>query len=104
MTDESEKSWFARQRDNYEALLAEYGMIALGVYLTIFIGTVTAFYVAIQMGWSADGASAEAGKIGAAYLASKALQPVRIVATIAITPVVAKVKHRFWPASATNND
>jgi hypothetical protein len=49
---------------------------------------------------SPEGAGAEAGIWFSAWVATKVLQPVRIVATLGLTPVAAKVLHRFRPPAA----
>ncbi|MCA9569631.1 MAG: DUF1279 domain-containing protein [Myxococcales bacterium] len=98
MTETPEKKgWFADLRDRYEDLLAEYGTIAIVVYFTIFFGSILIFYVAIGMGFEVGGNVGEVGKIGAAYAATKVLQPLRIVLTLVLTPVVARVKHMVRP-------
>ena len=77
-----------------EALLAEYGPIALAVYLVIFVVVFMAFSAAIGTGFEPDGVAQGAGLLGAAYLATKVTQPFRIGATFLLTPLVAKVIRR----------
>jgi hypothetical protein len=92
---ETPVGWFQDLRNRYQDLLAEYGGIAVGVYFTIFFGSIAAFYVAIELGFDVGGGNlGEVGKVGAAYAATKVLQPVRILATLVLTPIVAGVKHR----------
>jgi hypothetical protein len=78
-------------------LLAEYGRIALFVYLVLFVLTLAGFYIALSAGFSVEGTAEAAGTLGAAYLATKATQLLRIGATIILTPAVAAVVHRFRP-------
>lgn len=85
-----------------ERLLSEYGRVALIIYFSIFAVVLVGFALAIQLGYSAvDGqgsgdpvttasAISTAGTWGAAWVATKVTQPLRIVATIALTPLVAR--------------
>lgn len=90
-------SWWAAARQRYEGLIAEYGRIAIGVYLTIFIGTWLGFWYALSAGFDVSGAAGQAGTFWGAYAATKLTQPLRIAATFVITPAVAAVKHKVWP-------
>ena len=82
-------------RNRWKTTLAEYGRLALVVYLAIFAVVFAAAAVAIQLGFSLDGAAGGAGTLGAAWVATKVTQPLRIIATVALTPVVAAVRTRF---------
>lgn len=77
-----------------EQHLAEYGPVALGVYFTIFAVVLIGFALAIRMGLAkAAGASSTmntVGTWGAAWVATKLTQPLRIVVTLAVTPLVAR--------------
>jgi hypothetical protein len=86
----SEGTWWQRSRDRMNALANEYGGVALGVYFTLFFGTWAGFTVAIARGFDGGSAAAGAGYIGGAYALTKLTQPVRIAATVALTPLVAK--------------
>ena len=50
---------------------------------------------ALKMGVKLDGVAGAAGIWGAAYLFTKFTQPLRIAATLAITPAVATLLRRF---------
>jgi hypothetical protein len=82
-------------RINFKQLLAEYGRVALAVYLVIFAATLLGSWMAIRMGWRPAGAAGNAGTLAAAYLATKLTQPLRIAATVVLTPVVARVHERI---------
>jgi hypothetical protein len=84
----------ARVRRTLKQVLAEYGAVALVVYLTIFFAVLLAFWGAIHFGWRPSGVLANAGSFTAAYLATKATQPLRIAATLALTPLVARLYER----------
>ena len=78
-----------------KAIAVEYGATAVVVYLTIFTLVIIGFWAAIRFGWSPEGAMANVGAWTAAYLATKVTQPLRIVATVAITPFVARAYERL---------
>ena len=75
-------------KDRLKALLAEYGRLALYTYLGLFAVVMTGFVVAIQAGFDVASAHGTLGVVGAAWLATKATQPLRIAATLALTPLV----------------
>lgn len=75
--------------ERLKALLAEYGRTAIVVYLVLFVVVLAGFMVAIgAAGYAPEGAASGAGLIGAAWLATKLTQPLRILATLALTPLV----------------
>jgi hypothetical protein len=80
--------------------LGEYGRIGLVTYFAIFFSTWSGFAFAMALGVDAEGSAAGAGVIGAAWLATKLTQPLRIAATIVVTPVVAAIWHRLRPKPA----
>ncbi len=82
-------------RKTLKNIFAEYGTIAVVVYLTIFALVLFGFWGAIHLGWQPQSVTANVGGFTAAYLATKVTQPVRIASTLAITPVVAKVYGRL---------
>lgn len=85
-------------RRTFKSIMAEYGPIALGVYLTIFALVLTAAWLAIRLGWTPETAVGSVGTFTAAYLVTKVTQPLRIGATLLLTPIVARVLERFFPA------
>jgi len=76
-------------------LLAEYGPIAVTIYLLLFFGVLVGVYVAINVGWAPEGIAGNAGAWTAAYLVTKLTQPLRIGATLLLTPIVGRVWPRF---------
>jgi hypothetical protein len=84
-------SSFARFRE----LILEYGIIALIVHYIIFAIVIVGFWLAIRSGWRSTSAAGTAGTWGAAYIAAKITQPLRIIATLAITPFVARAYERI---------
>ncbi len=81
--------------EKLKALLAEYGRVAIWTYFAIFALVLLGFCLAIAYGFDVESAKGGAGTLGAAYLATKATQPLRIAATLALTPLIARLVKRF---------
>ncbi|MFN2601470.1 MAG: FAM210A/B-like domain-containing protein [Gemmatimonadaceae bacterium] len=81
-------------RKTVQNLFAEYGAVAVVVYFTIFFLVLIGFWTAFRFGWRPSSAGGTVGVWAAAYIATKLTQPVRIIATLAITPFVAKLYER----------
>jgi hypothetical protein len=78
--------------DRLKAMLAEYGPIALGTYLAIFALVLAGSFFAIRFGFATgESAAGTAGTLGAAYALTKLSQPIRILVSLALTPLVARV-------------
>ena len=71
--------------ERLKQLLAEYGRVALGTYLAIFVLALGGFALALSQGLelaSLDlGGAGNAGVFAGAYVATKLIQPARIAAT-----------------------
>jgi hypothetical protein len=80
--------------ERLQGLLAEYGKVALATYFSIFALVWLGFGVAIALGFRTEGAAATAGVLGASYLATKITQPLRIAATVLLTPLIARLVRR----------
>jgi ABC-type siderophore export system fused ATPase/permease subunit len=76
-------------------LLTEYGTIAVIVYFVIFFAVLGAFWIAIRFGWQPSSAAGSVGTFAAAYIATKITQPIRIAATLLVTPIVARLYERL---------
>ena len=92
-------------RKTFQKLMAEYGVIAVIVYFTIFFATLFAAWAAIQrgvnlaalatrFGLSSNRIVANLGAWTAAYIFAKILQPVRIGLTVILTPLLARLYER----------
>jgi hypothetical protein len=81
-------------RKTLKHILAEYGAVAVVVYLVIFTLVLFGFWAAIRLGWRSDAVGAHVGAFTAAYLATKVTQPLRIGATLLLTPAVARLYER----------
>lgn len=84
-------------KDRLKTLLEEYGKVAVVVYFAIFAAVLGGFAIAIRLGVEVDSAVGTAGTLGAAWVATKLTQPLRILATLVLTPLVAKLVHQFNP-------
>jgi hypothetical protein len=85
-------------KERLKALLAEYGRIAIYTYFAIFLLVFAGFAIAIAAGVPVESAAGKAGVFGAAYLATKLTQPLRILGTLALTPLVATGLRRLGAA------
>jgi hypothetical protein len=85
------------RRDRLVALFAEYGKLAVIVYLVLSLATIAGFAVALATGWEPSSATGVLGVLGAAWLAAKATIPVRIVVTLVVTPPLAALLRRRGP-------
>ena len=77
-----------------QALLAEYGTVAVVVYFVIFFAVLGGFWLAIRLGWQPSSAAGSVGTFAAAYVATKITQPLRIAVTLVVTPFVARLYER----------
>lgn len=78
-------------KERMKSLLEDYGPVAFTVYFTIFLLCIAGFSLAFRMGFQMEGVGGTAGTLGAAWLATKVIQPIRILATLALTPPVGRV-------------
>ena len=78
-----------------QKLLAEYGIVAVVVYFVIFFAVLGGFWLAIRLGWQPSSAAGSVGTFAAAYIATKITQPLRIAATLMVTPVMARLYERL---------
>ena len=81
-------------RATLQEILSKYGPIAVALYLAIFALVLGASYFAIRVGWNPEGVAGGAGVFTAAYLVTKITQPLRIAATVLLTPIVGRVWRR----------
>jgi len=97
--------------ERMKGLVAEYGMVALGVYWGLFFLSIGLFTLLLRMGIQASDVVARLGMqmestagtastLGVAYVATKLIQPVRIALTFVLTPMVGKLLHRFKKPAA----
>jgi hypothetical protein len=82
-------------RKTIQHLLTEYGTVAVIIYFAIFFAVLFGFWAAIRLGWRPSSAGGNVGAFTAAYIATKLTQPLRIGATVLLTPVVARLYERL---------
>lgn len=77
--------------------MVQYGKVAVFTYFAIFAAVFLGFAVAINLGAQVESAAGQAGTLGGAYLATKLTQPLRILATLVLTPIIGKLVEKFGP-------
>ena len=78
-------------RKTLKTVLAEYGAIAVVVYLILFALVLVGSYFAIRLGWAPSSNAGRAGTWTAAYIVTKIAQPLRIAATVVIATFIGKL-------------
>ena len=79
-----------RKAKNLKDLIAEYGPLALGIYLITAVLVGIPALIAIVWGFEIESAGEKAASLGAVWVVLKVTQPFRIMATALLTPVVGK--------------
>ena len=72
-------------------ILAEYGAIAVVVYLALFAIVLIGAYFAIRFGWTPKSVTGDAGIWAAAYIFTKITQPLRIAATVVLSAFIGRL-------------
>lgn len=84
-----------------EGLFRAWGPVAIGTWLALFALTWAGFVLALSLGFDAlaaeAGTASTLGVVGGAYLATQATKPLRLIATLALTPLVARALGRSPP-------
>ena len=81
-------------RKTLKNILAEYGAIAVVLYLTIFFVVFIGAYFAISLGWAPKSVAGSAGAWTAAYIVTKLTQPLRIAGTVVLTTFLGRLWDR----------
>ena len=81
-------------RKTLKNIFAEYGAIAVVVYLTIFFVVLVGAWLGIRLGWAPGGVAGAAGTWTAAYIVTKITQPLRIAATVVLTTFIGRLWDR----------
>jgi hypothetical protein len=82
-------------KERLQKLMTEYGAAGVWVYFGIFAIVLVGFATAIRMGVEVESAAGTAGTWGAAWVATKLTQPLRILATLVVTPLVVRLLRRL---------
>jgi hypothetical protein len=88
-------------KERLQGLFAEYGRVAIYTYFAIFLLVRAGFARALQFGVEVESAGAGATVLGGAYVATKLTQPLRIFATLLLTPPVAALQRRLLAPPST---
>lgn len=75
-------------KERLKAHFAEYGRVAIVVYLSATLVSIIVFAILIGMGWEPSSASGFIGLIIASWLAAKVTIPIRILVTLGLTPPI----------------
>ncbi len=75
-------------KERLTALGNEYGSIALYTYLALSLTAIVGFSIAFGVGVAPSTATGVLGVIGAGWVAAKATMPLRILATLGLTPLI----------------
>jgi hypothetical protein len=78
-------------RKTLKNVLADYGVIAVIVYLALFTIVLVGSYFAIRLGWTPGTTAGKAGAWTAAYIVTKIAQPLRIAGTVLIATFVGRI-------------
>ena len=81
-------------KEKLNALLVEYGKVALVVYLVIFAITLTALIIGAATGFDVEGTAEGVGLVAGVWAMLKITQPGRIALTAVLTPFVARLWRR----------
>jgi hypothetical protein len=81
--------------ERFKALLAEFGPVLIVVWLGVFGLVWAGFVLAIKFGFGVESESGFWGVVASAYLATQLAKPLRIAATLVITPAAAALLKRF---------
>jgi hypothetical protein len=82
-------------KERLKAHVAEYGRVAIYTYLALSLCAIIGFSIAIGIGVSPSSATGVFGVIGAGWVAAKATMPIRILATLGLTPLVSALVVRL---------
>lgn len=89
------KSRWSAAKERLRRLVREYGSLALGVFIVLWVGTLGTIYTAVKMGWSPDSTAGQTGTFAIAYVFFRFTLPFRIGATVVLTPLVARILEKL---------
>ena len=90
-------------RKTLKNIFAEYGAIAVVVYLALFFIVFIGAWMGIRLGWAPGGVAGAAGTWTAAYIVTKITQPLRIGATVLLTTFIGKFWRRANPKNLSDD-
>ena len=81
--------------ERLKALVAEWGPLLAVVWFALFAIVLVGFAAAIQLGFETESTAGTLGTWGAAYVATQLTKPLRLAATVLITPALGAFLRRF---------
>jgi len=81
--------------ERLKALVAEWGPLLAVVWFALFAIVLVGFALAIQLGFETQSTAGTLGTWGAAYVATQLTKPLRLAATVLITPALGAFLRRF---------
>lgn len=81
--------------ERLKALVAEWGALLAVVWFSLFAIVLVGFALAIQLGFQTQSTAGTLGTWGAAYVATQLTKPLRLAATVVITPALGAFLRRF---------
>jgi hypothetical protein len=81
--------------ERLKALVAEWGALLAVVWFSLFAIVLVGFALAIQLGFETESTAGTLGTWGAAYVATQLTKPLRLAATVLITPALGALLKRF---------
>lgn len=81
--------------ERLKALVAEWGPLLAVVWFALFAIVLVGFALAIQLGFETESTAGTLGTWGAAYVATQLTKPLRLAATVLITPALGAFLRRF---------
>jgi hypothetical protein len=81
--------------ERLKALVAEWGALLAVVWFALFAMVLVGFALAIQLGFETESTAGTLGTWGAAYVATQLTKPLRLAATVLITPALGAFLRRF---------
>lgn len=91
-----------KQSARMKALVERYGSVAIAMWMALFTPVLAGSYAAISLGFDlGESVAGKTGVLAMAYGATMLTKPVRLVITLALTPLVAQLLQRRAGAEAT---
>lgn len=82
-------------RKTLKQILIEYGVVGVVLYLAIFFLVLGGAWLAMKSGFRPASVGSQTGTFLAAYIVTKLTQPLRIAATVILTPLIARLYERI---------
>src|SRR3954469_5425480 len=82
-------------KERLKKLFEEYGSVAIGVFVVLWVTVLGGIWLAVKFGWKPESAAGEGGTFGGAYIAFRVTRPIRIGATVVLTPIIGRVLERL---------